>query len=58
MAKVEHVKSSKVMPREIKRLKALARDVFDKSEPSTNTVAEKQDCSIYIYTKHLQIMNF
>lgn len=32
-----------------KGLKALARNVFGKSEPSINTVAEKQDFSIYMY---------
>ena len=30
-----------------KNFKSFARDVYDKSEISINTVAEKQDCSIY-----------
>jgi len=49
VAKVEHVKSSTNNKQRNKGLKALARDEFDKSEPSINTVVERQDSSIYTY---------
>jgi hypothetical protein len=47
MATLEHVKSSTNNYKRKIWLKALARDVFDRSRPSINTVAEKQDCSIH-----------